>query len=348
MANKKTNRKNQHFRAELLPSGSYRCRVWDSAAKKQRTFIADTDIEAIQMAREWKLGHDIKKAAPDTLGDCIEKYIALESNILSPSTVDGYRRVINRLDEKLLKKPIARITTEDLQKEVNRLAGKYSAKTVHNSFGLVSSVMHKYAPHTSTAVTRPMIQKRVRELPRPEDVIAVFRGDPIELPVLLAMWLSLRMSEIRGLKKSDFVGGKVTVNRVIVTVKDGNTSKEVEKAAAKTKDSRRVITVPTEIQAMVDKVDGEYITTLSGQAIYKRFVRRMKVAGLEGVTFHDLRHINASVMLALGVPDKYAMERGGWSTPATLKRVYQETYSSERDRVNAQIDAYFQGIYNAD
>lgn len=33
-----------------------------------------------------------------------------------------------------------------------------------------------------------------------------------------------------------------------------------------------------------------------------------------------LRHYNASIMLALNVPDKYAMERMGYSTPATLKK----------------------------
>jgi integrase len=62
------------------------------------------------------------------------------------------------------------------------------------------------------------------------------------------------------------------------------------------------------------------------------------------VTFHDLRHLNASVMLMLGVPDKYAMERGGWSTDHILKSVYQQTFSSERERVDDTIDSYFTGI----
>lgn len=348
MANKKSNRKNQHFRAELLPSGSYRCRVWDSAAKKQRTFIADTDIEAIQMAREWKLGHEIKKAAPDTLGDCIEKYIELKSNILSPTTVDGYRRIKNRLAPALLGKSVQRITAEDLQAEVNRLSGQFSAKTVKTSFGLISSVLHQYAPRASTAVTLPQVQKRTRELPPPDKVMEIFKGDEIELPVLLAIWLGLRMSEIRGLKKTDFTGGKVNIERVIVTVKDGSTSKVVEKSDTKTADSRRTLRVPARIQALVDAVESEHITELSGQAIYKRFVRRMERAGYTGVTFHDLRHVNASVMLLLGIPDKYAMERGGWSTPAVMKRIYQETYSSERERVDTTIDSYFEGLYDSD
>ena len=63
---------------------------------------------------------------------------------------------------------------------------------------------------------------------------------------------------------------------------------------------------------------------------------------VEHMTFHDLRHLNASTMLALGIPDKYAMERGGWSSPNIMKSVYQHTFSSERDNVDKLIDDFFQ------
>ena len=56
------------------------------------------------------------------------------------------------------------------------------------------------------------------------------------------------------------------------------------------------------------------------------------------------RHLNASVMLMLGIPDKYAMERGGWSTNHTLKAVYQHTFSEERKLVDEKIDNYFNNI----
>lgn len=36
-------------------------------------------------------------------------------------------------------------------------------------------------------------------------------------------------------------------------------------------------------------------------------------------------------MLALNMPDKYAMERGGWSNPSTLKNRYQNTFSDEKN-----------------
>ena len=331
--------------AEQLPSGRWRCRVYDGTIKKQRAFIADTPEEAVMLANEWRLNRDVEQAAPASLEKCIAEYIKIKSNILSPSTIDGYHRIVKRISPELLRKPANRITTADLQREVNRLAGIYSPKTVQTSFGLLSSVLHQAVPKLSTDVSKPAPQKRIRQLPTAAEVIRVFKGDDLELPVLLAMWLSLRVSEVRGLKKSDFTGGKVTINRVIVTIRDGGTHKDIEKQAAKTTDSRRVIDVPPEIQHLVDAVSGDYITTLSGQAIYKRFIRRMSAAGFQGVTFHDLRHVNASVMLLLGIPDKYAMERGGWSTPDVLRRVYQETYNAERENVTDRINGYFGDIY---
>ena len=62
------------------------------------------------------------------------------------------------------------------------------------------------------------------------------------------------------------------------------------------------------------------------------------------MTFHDLRHMNASVMLALGIPDKYAMERGGWSSTNIMKSVYQHTFTAERQAADQKIDDYFNGV----
>lgn len=55
-----------------------------------------------------------------------------------------------------------------------------------------------------------------------------------------------------------------------------------------------------------------------------------------------LRYINASVMALLRVPDKYAMERGGWKTDQVMKKVYTHTFSDERERVDELIDSYFE------
>ena len=57
--------------------------------------------------------------------------------------------------------------------------------------------------------------------------------------------------------------------------------------------------------------------------------------------------MNATVMLRLGIPDKYAMERGGWSSTNILKSVYQNTFSDDRITVDKKINDYFDSIVNS-
>jgi integrase len=62
---------------------------------------------------------------------------------------------------------------------------------------------------------------------------------------------------------------------------------------------------------------------------------------LPHMTFHDFRHVNASVMALLRIPDKYAQKRGGWKTDKTMKKVYQQIFSPKRQALDEQIDSYF-------
>lgn len=47
-------------------------------------------------------------------------------------------------------------------------------------------------------------------------------------------------------------------------------------------------------------------------------------------------------MLALGVPDRYAMERMGHATPNMLKAVYQHTMQHKSREVSDQVNSYFE------
>ncbi len=329
--------------AKKLPSGSWRCRAFDSATGKQKSFTASTKKEAEFLANEWLTGR--RKLPPEnkTVKTCIEDYIKLKRDVLSPTTIKGYRSLLcNQFSKEFLSTEISKLDNITIQQEINIITIENAPKTVHNANGLLSASLRTYFPEFHYTVTLPKVQKRIRELPLPEDILPLFAGTDIEIPVLLAVWLGLRMSEITGLKRSDIVNGKITVQRTRVRVEGGEI---VEKQSAKNVQSRRPLSVPVPILKLIDKTDGEYITELSGDKIYHHYTKIMQRAGLEGVTFHDLRHVNASTMLKLGIPDKYAMERGGWSTTSTLKRVYQETFSEERKNVDSKIDNYFDEIY---
>ncbi len=335
-------------KAKQLPSGSWRVRVYDKETGKYLSFTSQLKgkagkNEAELMAKQWQTNKKAAVQSGMSLSEAIDKYIASKENILSPTTIDKYRNIKkNQLSKKFLLLKCSNIAQIDVQSEVNRLAGVYSPKTVHNAHGLISAVLGQYAPSLTLKTTLPQKKRAIKDLPTAEQVISWFVGTDLELIVLLGLWQGFRVSEIRGLRKSDFKDGVLTINQVVVTV--GTT--DIVKANAKTISSNRQLAVPEIIQHLVDQIEGEYITTFNGVSIYKRFKRVAKKNGFPNITFHDLRHLNASVMLALGVPDKYAMERGGWSTNSTLKNVYQQTMSAERKQFDSLIDNYFENIVN--
>ena len=89
---------------------------------------------------------------------------------------------------------------------------------------------------------------------------------------------------------------------------------------------------------------GDILVPQSYNALYKRFQQLLEESNMPHMTFHDLRHINASVMAQLNIPDKYAQERGGWKTDLVMKKVYTHTFSNERIIVDNIIDDYFENI----
>lgn len=74
----------------------------------------------------------------------------------------------------------------------------------------------------------------------------------------------------------------------------------------------------------------------SPQTIRNRLAAATEKAGIPFHGLHSLRHTNASIMLSLNTPDKYAMERGGWSSDKTMKQTYQHTMSETRKKNRCQ------------
>lgn len=334
-------------KAKQLPSGSWRCRVYDNELKKQVSFTSNLPgkagkNEAELMAREYLTGKKQKKKQGQTIGECIDEYISLKENILSPTTISGYRKYRKTSLAGLCDILVKDITQQEIQAYFNKQALTLSPKSIHNAHGLLSAVLGVYAPELRLKTTLPKIPKKIKHIPEVEEVWRAIYRTEIELPCLLAMWCSLRMSEIRGLKKSDIRDGILTVERTIVNADN----EHIEKDSTKTIESTRQIELPEYIISLINALpkEQEYITLIKDHALYMRFTRRLAKCGVKHMSFHDLRHLNASIMLMLGIPDKYAMERGGWSTNSTLKNVYQHTFSSERKAADKKINDYFNGV----
>lgn len=329
--------------AKQLPSGAWFCRV--RVAGQDISITRGTKEEAIAEAMAVK--HGIKSPEKSrsnmTLDQAYTKYIESRSGVISPSTEAEYKRLQRNTFRSLMNQPISSITIEQIQREISSMtkAGK-SPKYVRNVEGLLISVLKQFVPDTQFPVVLP--QKQKLNLRRIEDdeigkIIKAFSGTEMELPVLMALWMGMRMSEIRGARYEDIKNGKLHICRAIVSGEDGTPAVK----PPKTFSGDRWVSIPDHIQSLIDATGRKegYIVLLSGQAIYKRFIKGLDAAGIPRCRFHDLRHANAAIMVRLGIESKYAQERNGWSSDRMYKQVYAYTMDDKMADADKAINSYF-------
>lgn len=78
-----------------------------------------------------------------------------------------------------------------------------------------------------------------------------------------------------------------------------------------------------------------------------KFKRLLKRNGLPHFRFHDLRHYSASIQHALGIPDSYIMQRGGWGNDGTLKAVYRHALEDKTTEMDNLANKHFEELNNA-
>lgn len=343
-----------------LKSGNWNIQVYDGRDANGRKIIksitAPTKREAEFLAAKYNNEKGTKKLAREdmTIRQAVERYIQ-SSAVLSPTTLSAYKKILAHAFPDIMDAKISGLDDDAVQKAINdelkrpaeRTGTPLSPKTVKNEWGLCSSALRSLG--YTFNVRLPKTQRHIKEYPEPAAVLNAIRGTSIELPCLLAMWLSFSLSEIRGINCSDIQKGYVTINRVRVDV-DGDVK---EKREAKVETRLRRHRVPDYIMDLIRKQetyqdwqkrkkDGPLVPMTRNQVYH--YWRRIGAQHGFDLSFHDLRHMNASIMLMLNVPEKYAMERGGWKTPHVMKGVYQHTFSSERVKVDNMIDDFFDTI----
>lgn len=325
-----------------LPSGRWRCQVMLNG--KRFDVIEDDPALAHAKALALKSGllEQKKPVAELTVGEAIDRYIESKDAVLSPSTLRGYKSLQKGALNDLRDVRLAELTQEMIQRYINRIARDHSPKTVKNAHGLLSATLSVYRPEMVLRTTLPQKEKKEIQIPTMTEVQFLaerVKGTRFELPFLLAAWMGLRTSEIRGLTWDCIEGDMLHIKQALVSAPD---NKQVLKST-KTYSGNRKIRIPPYIMELINKQPktGEYIVTYKRNSLYSRLNRLCSQYGLPHYRFHDLRHVQASVMLLLNVPDKYAMERMGHASTNMLKNVYQHTMRAKSDEVADQVDNYF-------
>lgn len=231
------------------------------------------------------------------------------------------------------------LTQAMIQNAINREAALLSPKTVRNVHGLLSAVLSVYLPEMNLHTALPQRKRPELYIPSTEDVqkiIQAAQGSELEKAIMLAAFGSLRRSEISALLKSDINGDQITVSKAMVRSEDH----EWVIKQPKTEAGYRTITLPAFVIERISQCE-ERVVALTPGSITNQFVLLLERCKVPHFRFHDLRHYQASILHAMGVPDKYIIERGGWRTDATLKNIYQHTMDEKRQEVEKNICDFF-------
>lgn len=336
--------------AKKLPSGSWRVRAYDytdSAGKKHyKSFTCDdTSAKGKRkcelMAAEWAAQKEDKKKekSPIPLEDAWENYINSRKNVLSPSTIREYKSTKKNSFQDLMKKDIYSITQQDIQNAIDKEAEKVSPKTARNKHGLLSAVLKMYRPEFAINTRLPQKKKPALYIPTDSDVkklmASVDNDQDMLIAILLAAFGPMRRSEICALKTSDIKNGVVHVQRAIVL----NDNREWVEKNTKSVAGDRFIPLPDFVLSQIN-FKNERVVNLHPDNISHRFEHILKRSKLPHFRFHDLRHYCASIQHAMGIPDAYIMQRGGWGSDAVLKNVYRHALSDKETEMNDKANSY--------
>lgn len=317
-----------------LPSGAWNIRVQVDGNSYSITKSTAKACMAEALAIKAKT---LKKTKSErgklTLTSAIDRYIEQRENILSPSTVAGYRRVQKQRFKSAMKLDIRKTTPEQWQRIVNQEAKMVSAKTLKNAWAFVSGVIYDLTGER-ISVTLPQKVENTMGYLRHGEIplfLAALEGDVAYIPALLAL-SSLRMSEVLGLRWSavDLKKGVVYVRETAVRDENG---KLARKKTTKNSSSRRAVPIIQPLREALESAprNGDYVVTVTEGTIRRHYQAAAERAGVPYVGAHGLRHSFASLACYLGMREETAMAVGGWADYHTMKKIY--THVAEEDIV---------------
>lgn len=329
-----------------LPSGTWFNQI---TVKGERVPVsATTEEEYYVRARAAKIGLiEAKKPDNRIVKDLVQEYIKAREKTRSPATIDGYDRKARQNLQSLMPLRLKDLTKAAVQKAVNEDLLTYSPKTVWEAWSLVQSATGvRYDdlvfPDTSPKKTPPVYSEA--QLGAILRALADYGGQT-ECAGLLALWLSLRRSEIMGLKWSDIGETAVTVRTARVYDKS---HKLVEKST-KNKTSQRTILCPAYI---LDKLkalpkEGDFVFTMSTSGIWEGINTVCERAGVPHGYLHGLRHTNATILELLNIPSVYANRRTGHANDHVRKTVYTDVMTEGAQAAAKKVNAHFEALLAA-
>lgn len=316
----------------------------------------------------------------DTNNITLEKFFTewLENKIkkddLSPTTVDGYENIVhNHIIPTIGNIKLQDLKPYTLQKYFDLKSEALSSKTLNNHKRVLTTAF-LHALDMDLIEKNPMSKvKTPREKKEETKFLSIDECNlllekiqdnlTLRIPVTLALLLGMRRGEILALSwdNVDLENRTIKIVKNLEYVKGEYYFKE-----PKTRKSKRTLSIPESLVNILrehykwqceikllsrntwgtDKnlvctrtKDGKPITPHVLSDMFNKYLKRKN---LPQIRFHDLRHTNASLMLAAGVSSKVAGDRLGHSKVAITLDLYSHVLESiDRDAAE-KIDILIQ------
>jgi len=316
-----------------------------------------------------------------TLAEFLERFIQYKEDgrAVEPSTISGYRKEAKVVARYLGATRLADVSIPVVSGWMAQMSDEgYAPRTVAKAFALLRQALkHAVAQDLITKnpcdfCKPPKLQRRkMQVLDRAErtrmlQLAREAEPSPLALAIELALTTGMRRGEICGLRWSDIGEREVTVNHAISL--DSGTPYEKE---PKTSGSRRTIPLTGRLYAVLQAIekDRRYVSAELGvpfgdpyilgtpdpqsrpyhpTQLTKDFKAFCNMNGFK-MTFHDLRHTFATMMIAGGTDVRTVASYLGHSNVAMTLNTYAEVDPDAKraavDKVGEAFDIDLDGIF---
>lgn len=298
----------------------------------------------------------------------VERWTAMQ--VWREQTVDSYDTVFARVLPIIGDRPLSSLRPSDMQALVRQLAdnelGPASIEITYRAVAAVlkAAVIDRVIPVSpAVGVRLPKVERAPIEPLEVDQVQALADAMPARLraAVLFAAGSGLRMGEVAGLTvdRVNFLRKTVKVDQQLITPQKG----QPRLGPPKTPASNRTVPVAEVVIEMLSAhlaefpaVDGFVFSTSHGcpwrRGAFARHVRtargRAKLPPLkdgedprklpEWVTFHDLRHHYASVLIAAGCSIKAVQSALGHKNASETLDTYSHLWPADEDRLRQAVE----------
>lgn len=326
-------------------------RAWQArqgSARPSKTFRGP---DAATRAAQWARGY--QEPAVLLLGHHLDRWLSLRLPIVRPQTRRNYRSFVAACAP-LATRPLADVTSDELQALTNSLLARWSRSHVAAWRSIISAALLAAVPRHLPA--NPIAGVR---LPKPEErppkawtadevsrLLETARGRAHETWLALSIGTGIRLGESRALLWSDvdLVERTITISKSL----DHDTDELGPPKSGKTRTvelpdelvpvlvAHRARQKPRETHVCTSSATGRIPDPKSVQCWLRRLCAS---AGVVSHSPHSCRHSFATLALDAGVPLKEVSEQLGHADVAITARIYASKLNVRRRRAASAIGA---------